>query len=412
MTFGAVAVDAGDLPLGGGLLALLRPALASTEPGGVVALLSTSRATAQDLPSFCRAERHEYLGAEALPDGQTRHLVRRGPFSVPKHVREPPLSLATGPMTAAAMLAAVPMPDAATPDTAFAPRGAQVEPGGPTYPFTLVKRDVVAPPEIAALYDQAVAAQWNAATDIPWNELVELDPRIERAVGQIMTFLAENELAALYVPARFLPRIHPAFVETSMFLATQLADEARHAHVYLARARAQGGSLGTSSAVTGYSLRGLLEPEDFVESTFLLSVLGEGTFLDLLRFVEAHAPDRCTQEIARRTRLDEARHVHFGLAHVRHALTTDPATAARLEAAVRRRSARMGDVAGVPAPLQDALTVLAAKGTHPRDVARGHEAFRELLHEMAESREKRLVHAGFTPEQARTLSDLHTPNFM
>ena len=45
-------------------------------------------------------------------------------------------------------------------------------------------------------------------------------------------------------------------------------------------------------------------------------------------------------------------------------------------------------------------------------VARGHEAFRELLHDMHEGRMRRLVRAGFTQEQAKTLSDLHTPNFM
>jgi hypothetical protein len=45
-------------------------------------------------------------------------------------------------------------------------------------------------------------------------------------------------------------------------------------------------------------------------------------------------------------------------------------------------------------------------------VRRGHEAFRELLETMHENRVRRLEHAGFTPEQARTLSDLHTPNFM
>jgi hypothetical protein len=31
---------------------------------------------------------------------------------------------------------------------------------------------------------------------------------------------------------------------------------------------------------------------------------------------------------------------------------------------------------------------------------------------MHEGRVKRLQHAGFTPEQAQHLSDLHTPNFM
>ena len=51
-------------------------------------------------------------------------------------------------------------------------------------------------------------------------------------------------------------------------------------------------------------------------------------------------------------------------------------------------------------------------GVDPKAVARGHEAFRELLNTMHESRIKRLQHAGFTPDQARILSDLHTPNFM
>ena len=37
-TVAAVAVDGGDLPLGGGLLALVRPALGLLEPGGVLSL--------------------------------------------------------------------------------------------------------------------------------------------------------------------------------------------------------------------------------------------------------------------------------------------------------------------------------------------------------------------------------------
>jgi hypothetical protein len=45
-------------------------------------------------------------------------------------------------------------------------------------------------------------------------------------------------------------------------------------------------------------------------------------------------------------------------------------------------------------------------------VRQGHEAFRDLLESMHEQRVKRLLNAGFTPEQAQTISDLHTPNFM
>jgi len=49
----AVAVDGGDLPLGGGLLALVRPALELLEPGGVLAILSRARPVAEDLPAWC-----------------------------------------------------------------------------------------------------------------------------------------------------------------------------------------------------------------------------------------------------------------------------------------------------------------------------------------------------------------------
>src|SRR5205814_7792878 len=144
----------------------------------------------------------------------------------------------------------------------------------------------------------------------------------------------------------------PAFAEVAMLLASQLADEARHIDVFLRRARATGHGLGISVATTALSLRTLLDHEDFTEASFMLSVLGEGTFLDLLRFVEEHAPDEATLELARRARADEARHVHFGVGHLRHALAHDPGLPARLEQAVRRRAALMRDQA-IPAPVQD-----------------------------------------------------------
>lgn len=410
----AISVAGGELTLAQGLLAIVRPALDHLVPGGVLAVLSSAASVDQDLPSWCRAERHGYLDRSDLEDGTVVHRIvrgRDGASPAPDRV-EAPLPIRDGRLLAADVLAAAPFPVRADGGSGFAPRGARVEPGGPAYPFSVLERDRAAPPEVAKLYDQAVSAAWDATRDIPWATIRPLGDAHERAVGQVMTFLAENELSALYVPAKFLPRIHPAYAETAMLIAAQLADEARHIDVFLKRARVAGGRLGVSTAVTSRSLLSLLELEDFTEVSFLLSVLGEGTFLDLLRFVETHAPDEATAMLASKARADEARHVHFGLAHVRHALATDPTTADRLEAAVRRRSARMGDVAGVPAPLQDALTILAARGTEPRSVARGHEAYRGLLHEMAENREKRLVHAGFSPGRAQALSDLHTPNFM
>jgi TusA-related sulfurtransferase len=392
MTAAAIAVDGGDLPLGGGLLALVRPALTLLEPDGVLAILSRSASASEDLASWCRAERHEYLGAEDAGDGTTRHLVKRGRFGVQR--AEPHDEL----------------PERADAATGFAPHGAVVEAGGPRYPFDLLERDRVAPPEVAELYEQAVAAQWSAARDIPWSTIPRHEPALELAVRQVMTFLAENELSALYVPSRFIARLHPAYVGVAMFLATQMQDESRHIDVFLRRAHATGAPPAISSATT--SLHSLLQVDDFAEASFLLSVLGEGTFLDLLAFVERFAPDEATAELARRARIDEARHVHFGLAHVRHALAHDETLYSRLEASVRRRAATLSGTGGVPAPVQDALTIYAAGGRDPRRVARGHDAFRELLVTMHEARIRRLRSAGFTAGQAAMISDLHTPNFM
>ena len=389
---GAVAIDCGELPLAGGLLALVRPALAQLEAGGVLAIASTNATLRDDLPGWCRLERHRYLGCESV-DGRDRHLIARGPHGVSDRLSDGP-------------------PERADPATGFAPRGVAVEPGGPAYPFTIVDRDHALPPEAAELYRQATAAQWSAEHDIPWARAEKLPPALSHALAQVMTFLAENELSALYVPAKFLPRLHPAYVETAQFLATQLADESRHIDVFLRRARLAGTERAVSSATTARSLHSLLVLEDFTEATFLLGVLGEGTFLDLLRFVQQHAPDEATAELVRRARADETRHVHFGQAHVRHAMGRDPTLAGRLEAAVRRRAATMAEAGGVPAPLADALVVLAAGGDDPAAIARGHEAFRELLHDMHEARIKRLAAAGFDAAGAQLLSDLHTPNFM
>lgn len=408
---GAIAVDAGELPLGGGLLALVRPALARLAPGGVLVVRAQAPSVRDDLPAWCRIEHHAYLGCER-EDGADRHLIARGPLGPVLPAAAPRLTARDdGTLWAVDLAAVSPLPETADPATGFAPRGAVVEAGGPAWPFRLTARDRVAPPEVAELYDQATQAQWDAARDVPWRSVRPLGAALDGAVAQVMTFLAENELSALYVPARFLPRVHPAFVETAQLLAIQLADEARHIDVFRKRAQLAGAP-AVSAAVTASSLRSLLDPEDFTEAAFLLAVLGEGTFLDLLRFVETHAPDDATAELARRARVDEARHVRFGLAHVRHAMQRDPGVAARLEAAVRRRAATLAGVGGVPAPVADALTLLAAHDTAPRAIARGHEAFRALLETMHENRKKRLEHAGFAPEDAERLSALHTPNFM
>jgi hypothetical protein len=294
----------------------------------------------------------------------------------------------------------------------LAPRGALVEAGTPPIEAPLSDKTVVWSDDAARLYAQAAAAQWDPATAIPWSEARDLPPEVEAAVVQVMTYLVENETAALLVPARFLARIHPHFREVMQLLAVQTADEARHIEVFTRRARRHGGALGLSTAGGQASLGTLLDEPDFALASFLLSVLGEGSFLALLRFLHTHAPDAPTGEVARLAAQDEARHVAFGMSHLGRHAALDPSLRGRLAAAVERRHDALRHTAGLNEEVFDALVLLAAGGWDPAALARGHAAVIALQQEMDEGRQRRLRQLGFERAEAETLSALHTRNFM
>src|SRR5262249_62283413 len=87
----------------------------------------------------------------------------------------------------------------------------------------------------------AAGEQWDATRDIPWAAAEGLPDAVERAVSQVMTYIAQNEYAALYVPARFLPQVNPQYAEVLLWLSSHVHDEARHAELFTKRALAGGG---------------------------------------------------------------------------------------------------------------------------------------------------------------------------
>jgi hypothetical protein len=295
----------------------------------------------------------------------------------------------------------------------LAARGALVESGGPESPwFDLADRDVVWADLAPRLYAHAAAAQWDPATAVDWHASVGLPPEIEAAVVQVMTYLVENEQAALVIPARLLARVHPHFREVQQLLAVQAADEARHMEVFARRALLHGTELGTSSVGGRTSLNSLLAETDFTLASFLLSVLGEGSFLSLLAFLDEYAPDPITRQVARLARVDEARHVAFGVAHLEHQARTDPALLGRLRTAIERRHDALADTSGLNADVFDALIILAAGEWTPDAITRGYRAVQEMSQAMDDGRRQRLARLGFPPDEAAELSRLHTRNFM
>jgi hypothetical protein len=282
----------------------------------------------------------------------------------------------------------------------------------PDFSFSINSKAQVWASEISELYDQAVAQQWNAATDIPWNDLPELPPEIERAVCQVMTFLIENEYSALYVPSKFVSKINSQYLEVVLFLSTQIMDEARHIEAFTKRALANGGGMQVCTASTEYSLKTLMDQNDFSCASFLLSVLGEGTFLDLLKFIEDVAPDVVTKEIARRARIDEARHVHFAMAHIKYFLSECPEESQKLVLALEQRARALQDVTSINELVIHALIILAGGGIEPEQLKHGSAKVQSMLQQMDDNRRRRLVSIGFSASEAATISGLHTPNFM
>jgi hypothetical protein len=294
----------------------------------------------------------------------------------------------------------------------LAARGALVEAGGPPLDIADMDRRVEVWTDLAPkLYAQAAAGQWDPATAVDWSR-PDLPPDVEEAVVQVMTYLVENEQAALLVPARFIGRVHPHFREVSQFLATQLADEARHVEVFTRRATMTGGELGVSGAGGRASLQTLLEEPEWATASFLLSVLGEGTFLSLLSFLDRWAPDPVSRQVARLALQDEARHVAFALGHLGQHLAEEPQSRDRLRAAIERRHDALAATSGLSDSVHDALVVYAAGSWSPEAIGAGWRRVGALQADMDEGRRRRLVRLGFSESQAAELSALHTRNFM
>ncbi|MDQ3235159.1 MAG: ferritin-like domain-containing protein, partial [Pseudobdellovibrionaceae bacterium] len=245
-----------------------------------------------------------------------------------------------------------------------------------------------------------------------WSQPQEHSDILETAVVQLLTYMVENENAALIVPARFLGQVHPHFREIQALLSIQIADEARHIDVFNRRIALFGRTPGLSTAGGQSSLKTLLDESQFGISEFLLSVLGEGTFVNLLQFLRRFAPDQATRKIALLVAKDESRHVAFGMSHLAERLESDPDYRSTLMAAVRARYDSLAATAGLNEEVFDSLVILAAGSLAPDSIAAGFKEVQKLLRDMEEGRLYRVQRLGFSNAEATEISSLHTRNFM
>jgi hypothetical protein len=397
-------VDLGALGFDAGAHLLIKHALAPLAVGEAVYVQGSAPGWQAQLAAWCQAQGHVLQTPAAWVQAAQLQL-RKGAAQAGRWRAAAQTGHSDGALPGA-------VAEQAQPHWGLAARGAQVEQGAPAFRFRLTEKAEFWTDSAADLYAQAVAAQWHADTAIDWNDAPEPPAAIEDAIVQIMTYMVENENAALVVPARFLGELHPHYRELQAALAIQVADEARHIDVFTRRIRRHGREPALSTAGGQASLLSLLDEKDFSVAGFLLSVLGEGTFVNLLQFLQAEAPDPLTRQICRLAARDEARHVALGMSHLLYRLQREPEFRHRLAQAVEARHDALAGTAGLNEEVFDALILVAAGEMTPAAIARGAQRVQQLMRDMEDGRYTKLVRLGFDKVQAAELASLHTRNFM
>ena len=221
-------------------------------------------------------------------------------------------------------------------DMSRRPRGAFSIPGVPaTDLYVINRKEELWADNAVDLYEEAIQRRWAAHIDIPWDELGDalggdLEPNpdaVRREAGeetqlamrQFCTELAQQASTETDVIGQWLHRMNYAYHEVKTYLATQLFDSGRHYEAFRRRALANGGALGLESP--GHINRRLLESRAGWTETALYLYIIRGTLTLLLyRYGEAYARNWADKAIFRFCMQDKARHMAYGMAHLKYAI--------------------------------------------------------------------------------------------
>jgi len=168
------------------------------------------------------------------------------------------------------------------------------------------------------LYEEAIQRRWRPATDIAWDALEPLPDDLERAICQLCTHFSEKAQLEADVLAGWEPELSYGYHEVKLYLATVIFEGARHAEVFRKRALSNGGGLGLQS--TGWSFRSVTDARNFTEMIMVQMVLQDGFTLTQYEFCEKYAPTPAEQLLFRLAMQDKARHIAYGIAHLKYVL--------------------------------------------------------------------------------------------
>lgn len=385
----------GDIPIGKSFFFRIENALLVSKKDDIIEIISFYNNLENDLKSYCIFKGEIFLDKKNNKELYSYYIKKKSndnftkfDFNTNSLESVPPLNIG------------------------LAPRNSLPEEGSPNYGFNLNYKEDLWNNNVSKLYEESKNTQWNTSVDIEWDDIPNYDKDMEFAIAQIMTYLTENEFSALYVPSKFIAKVSPYFYEIPIFLSSLINDEARHIEAFIKRANINGMGVQYSSIITQNSLYTLYAENNYIKSSFLLHVMGEGTFVDLLNFLEKYTKDEPTKKLLRLVRVDETRHVRYGTNHIKEILKYNPNKVNILKEAVFKRKEYLDELNGESTLLIESMAFLAGGGTSYNQYKNGMELVSELKNQMHTNRVQRLVEIGIDEELAVDISKKHTPNFM
>jgi hypothetical protein len=247
------------------------------------------------------------------------------------------------------------------------------------------------------LYEEALQRQWSSATDVPWHTVAPLSDDVEEAECLLCTFFNEVEFVAGDVPARWVAATSPDFLEPRNVLIAQVMDESRHMDVFRKRALANGGGLMRMSGATSGFVGSIDLARDFTEMSTRLHISGEGAVLTMFRTGELFAQNEAEKVMYRLCAQDEARHVAFGVMHLRYLAETAPERREEIEHYLDEAEGQMlagvQNPAGTLAETSEALAILLGGGKQHYD--EGHKKLIVIRRRQLKEYMQRVRTAGF-----------------
>ena len=198
------------------------------------------------------------------------------------------------------------------------PRGAIPMVGVESMGYTIYEKQELWADNAGALYEEAIQRRWGSATDVDWENIKPLPDDLERAICQISTHFSEKAQLEADILAGWEPELSYGYHEIKLYLSTAIFEGARHSELFRKRALSNGGGLGLQSP--GWGFRSVTDARNFTEMVAVQMVLQDSFTLTQYQYCERYAPSAPEKRMFRMAMQDKARHVAYGISHLKYVL--------------------------------------------------------------------------------------------